>query len=148
MADPLGIAGTAAGLVSLGLQLYGEISKYIKAVNGREEDLRAARQNAEILRKCLNAIKGATASTNITQTASKDAVDECVASCKDELKQLGDLLARLRGPESPADTLSAKIMKKGKQLMYPFHKDNIVDLEKRLASTNDVLQTALHALGM
>lgn len=32
--------------------------------------------------------------------------------------------------------------------MYPFHKDSVVDLEKRLGSTNDVLQTALHALGM
>ncbi|EQB57837.1 hypothetical protein CGLO_01988 [Colletotrichum gloeosporioides Cg-14] len=148
MADPLGIAGTAAGLVSLGLQLYGEISKYVKGVKGREEDLRAARQNAEILRKCLNAIKGATASTNTAQTASKDAVDECIASVKDELKQLEDLLTRLRGSEAPANTLSAKARKKGRQLLYPFHKDSIVDLEKRLASTNDVLQTALHALGM
>ncbi|KAH0427141.1 hypothetical protein CcaCcLH18_09888 [Colletotrichum camelliae] len=148
MADPLGIAGTAAGLVSLGLQLYGEISKYIKAVKGREEDLRAARQNAEVLRKCLNTIKGATASTNLTQTASKEAVDECVVSCKEELKQLEELLTRLRGSTVPADTLSAKVKAKGRQLMYPFHKDSIVDLEKRLASTNDVLQTALHALGM
>lgn len=148
MADPLGIAGTAAGLVSLGLQLYGEISKYIKAVKGREEDLRAARQNAEILRKCLNAIKGATASTNLTPTVSKDAVNECVASCIDELKQLEELLTRLRGSTAPADTLSSKFKAKGRQFIYPFHKDSVVDLEKRLASTNDVLQTALHALRM
>ncbi|KAF4485453.1 hypothetical protein CGGC5_v008467 [Colletotrichum fructicola Nara gc5] len=76
MADPLGIAGTAAGLVSLGLQLYGEIFKYIKAVNGREDDLKAARKNAEILKKCLLAIKGTTALTNIAHMATKDAVDE------------------------------------------------------------------------
>ncbi|KAF0324191.1 hypothetical protein GQ607_008621 [Colletotrichum asianum] len=148
MADPLGIAGTAAGLVSLGLQLYGEISKYIKAVKGRDEDLRAARQNAEVLRKCLNAIKGATSSTNVAQTASKDAVEECVASCIDELKQLDQRLTRLRGSTTPADSLSAKVKAKGRQLMYPFHKDDIVDLERRLASANDVLQAALHALGM
>ncbi|CAI0655254.1 unnamed protein product [Colletotrichum noveboracense] len=148
MADPLGIAGTAAGLVSLGLQLYGEISKYIKAVKGREDDLRVARQNAEVLKKCLNAIKGATSSTNIAQTASKDAVEECVASCIDELKQLDELLTHLRDSTTPADSLSAKVKAKGRQLMYPLHKDDIVDLEKRLTSTNDVLQTALHALGI
>ncbi|KAF5500273.1 hypothetical protein CGCS363_v007494 [Colletotrichum siamense] len=148
MADPLGIAGTAAGLVSLGLQLYGDIFKYIKAVNGREDDLEAARKNAEILRKCLIAIKGATASTNIAQMATKDAVDECVASCKDELKQLEALLTRLRGPEAPAETLSARTRERGRRLMYPFRKDSIAELETRLASTNAVLQTALNALGL
>lgn len=148
MAEPVGITGTAAGLVSLGLQLYSEISKYIDAVKGRKRDLEAARRHAKMLQKCLTAIDEATSSTNTTLSASNDAVEACVIACRDELQGLESLVARLRGPTAPADTLSAKAREKGRQLFYPFRKDSIIELEKRLASTNDVLQTALHALGM
>ncbi|TDZ21619.1 hypothetical protein Cob_v005491 [Colletotrichum orbiculare MAFF 240422] len=146
MAEPVGITGTAAGLVSLGLQLYGEISKYIDAVKGRKRDLATASRHAETLRICLTAIDDVVSSNNNSK-AAEDAVDSCMLSCKDEVKELEALITRLRGPISTTpDTFSAKIKEKGRQLSYPFHRESVLMLERRLDSTNGVLRTALHSL--
>ncbi|TDZ32420.1 hypothetical protein C8035_v012279 [Colletotrichum spinosum] len=146
MAEPVGITGTAAGLVSLGLQLYGEISKYIDAVKGRKRDLANASRHAETLHMCLTAIDDVVSSNNNSK-AAEDAVDSCMLSCNDEVKELEALITRLRGPISTTpDTFSAKIKEKGRQLSYPFHRESVLMLERRLDSTNGVLRTALHSL--
>ncbi|TEA12171.1 hypothetical protein C8034_v006580 [Colletotrichum sidae] len=146
MAEPVGVTGTAAGLVSLGLQLYGEISKYIDAVKGRKRDLANASRHAETLRMCLTAIDDVVSSNNNSK-AAEDAVDSCMLSCKDEVKELEALITRLRGPiPTTPDTFSAKIKEKGRQLSYPFHRESVLMLERRLDSTNGVLRTALHSL--
>ncbi|EWY92315.1 hypothetical protein FOYG_05891 [Fusarium oxysporum NRRL 32931] len=46
MAEAFGIDGSAFGTVSLGLQLFNEISKYLDSVEGRDEDLERAKNYA------------------------------------------------------------------------------------------------------
>jgi hypothetical protein len=47
MADPLSIAGTVAGLVSLGLQVCGGITQYLDAIKCLAEELSSARRQVE-----------------------------------------------------------------------------------------------------
>lgn len=148
MAEPVGITGTAAGLVSLGLQLYDGINKYLGAVKGRQKDLDSARRLAETMQKCLRAINEAKESTTDASVTVSDAVSDCVFSCENELKALEALVTRLQGSTTPAETLSAKAKEKARKYTFPFHRDSILELEGRLHSTNQVLQTALHALGL
>ncbi|KAL0939995.1 uncharacterized protein CTRU02_206605 [Colletotrichum truncatum] len=148
MAEPVGITGTAVGLVSLGLQLYGEISKYVNAVKGRKGELDSARRHAETMQKCINAIDDATSSRKNANATTNEAVDICVNSCINELKALEAVVLSLKDPDAGADTLSSRLKGKGKQVAYPFHREKLLELEKRMISTNEVLQTALHAFGM
>ncbi|KAK2006021.1 hypothetical protein LZ32DRAFT_570907, partial [Colletotrichum eremochloae] len=149
MAEPVGITGTAAGLVSLGLQLYGEISKYLSAVKGRQKDLDRARRHHQTLQMCMDAIAAATPSSRRNNTQIDVALKACILSCESELRALEALVARLQGPSTPTSgVLSAKLREKGRQYAFPFHRDSILELERALESTNGVLQTALQTLDL
>ncbi|KAK2025518.1 hypothetical protein LX32DRAFT_567856 [Colletotrichum zoysiae] len=148
MAEPVGITGTAAGLVSLGLQLYGEISKYLNAVKGRQKDLDRARRHHQTLQMCMDAIAAATSSSRGNNAQTNAALNACVLSCESELSALKALVDRLQGPPSAAGgALSTKLREKGRQYAFPFHRESILELERMLESTNGVLQTALQTLG-
>ncbi|KAK2054671.1 hypothetical protein LY76DRAFT_522066 [Colletotrichum caudatum] len=149
MAEPVGITGTAAGLVLLGLQLHGEISKYLNAVKGRQKDLDRARRHHQALQMCMDALAAATSSSRGNNAQIDAALNTCILSCESELSALRALVDRLQGPSTPAGgALSAKLREKGRQYAFPFHRESIIELEKTLESTNEVLQTALQTLGL
>ncbi|KAK1960719.1 hypothetical protein LY78DRAFT_685417 [Colletotrichum sublineola] len=149
MAEPVGITGTAAGLVSLGLQLYGEISKYLSAVKGRQKDLDRARRHHQTLQMCMDAIAAATSSSRGNNAQADAALKACILSCESKLRALEALVARLQGPSTATGgVLSAKLREKGRQYAFPFHRESILELERTLEFTNGALQTALQTLDL
>ncbi|EQB47718.1 hypothetical protein CGLO_13105 [Colletotrichum gloeosporioides Cg-14] len=142
MAEPVGIAGTAAGLVSLGLQLYGEISSYLAAYEGRQQDLDFAKLQCDNLKRCIDAINSA------ALPRTSDALTASLQSCQKELNALNDLVKGLQGPSTPSTTLSKKLREKGKKLAYPFQREGLRELRERLESTVPVLQLATQTLGL
>ncbi|KAI6762490.1 hypothetical protein HG530_008470 [Fusarium avenaceum] len=146
MADPIGITGTAVGIVSFGLQLYTGVSEYLDAVKGREEDLRQANTYAKTLWTSLKSIEDATGNIDSHRTIPKDAVEECKVSCEIELKSLDSLLKDLRGSPVDPTSLASSAKSSMRKLSYPFKKKSITKLEEKLNSTNNVLKIALLAL--
>ncbi|KAF4915201.1 hypothetical protein CGCVW01_v010389 [Colletotrichum viniferum] len=142
MAEPVGITGTAAGLVSLGLQLYGEISSYLAAYKGRKQDLDFAKLQCDNLKRCIDAINSA------ALPPTSDALTASLQSCQKELDALNDLVKRFQDPSSPAATLSRKLRERGKKLAYPFQREGLRELKERLESTVPVLQLATQTLGL
>lgn len=142
MAEPVGITGTAAGLVSLGLQLYSEISSYLAAYKGRQQDLDFAKFLSDNLKRCIDAINSA------SLPPTSDALTASLQSCQKELDALNDLVKELQGIFTPAATLSEKFREKGKRLAYPFQREGLRELKERLESTVPVLQLATQTLGL
>ncbi|KAF5598053.1 hypothetical protein FPCIR_3326 [Fusarium pseudocircinatum] len=75
MAEPVGITGTAIGIVSFGLQLYTGISKYLDAVKGRDEDLKYAKQHTNILRDYLSSLEETLQTIGSDSTVARHAVE-------------------------------------------------------------------------
>ncbi|KAK2038410.1 hypothetical protein LZ31DRAFT_570154 [Colletotrichum somersetense] len=149
MAEPIGITGTAAGLVSLGLQLYDETSKYLDAVKGRQKDLNRVRRHHQTLQMCMDVTAAATSSSRGSNAQANAALKACVLSCESELRALEALVAPLQGHSTPVGgALSAKLKEKGRQDTFPFHRQSILELERTLESTNGVLQTVLQTLDL
>ncbi|KAF6803109.1 hypothetical protein CSOJ01_11127 [Colletotrichum sojae] len=145
MAEPV---GTAVGVLSLYLQLYTTITKSLDAVGGRDRDLTSARYQAQTLRQCLSLIDSVVSQARKRHATASDAVDAWISACETELKALEALVVRLQGSTTPAATISGKAKAKAKKYTFPFRKESILELEKRLLSTHQVLQTDLHALGL
>jgi hypothetical protein len=146
MAEPVGITGTAVGIVSFGLQLYTGISKYLDAVKGRDEDLQQAKQHANIFQASLKAIGEMIPKVKDDYATAKHVVEECKRSCEAELKALEALLKDLQGPLGLLDGPIAKVKGSMRKWSYPFKKNNITRLEERLESMNSFLKTALSTL--
>ena len=150
MADPVGIAGTAAGLVSLGLQLYGGISKYLDAVRARDEDLAFAEQNLEHLKRTIDDVQAASSRWEGICPNSSPPVVKAVNWCRTQLDALQQLLSELQRNTDGASGSDRKaaLRAKRKQYAYPFKRESISKLEKRLQISSDALQRALQVLGL
>ncbi|KAF4961417.1 hypothetical protein FGADI_271 [Fusarium gaditjirri] len=145
MAEPVGITGTAVGIVSFGLQLYTGISEYLDAVRGRDEDLQSAKQYAMVLRNYLKSIEETMNAIGNDYTVARYAVEQCKSSCETELKGLEELLQQLTG-RSTDPAICGQAKNSLRKFTYPFKKKNITRLQERLNSTNSVLNMATLAL--
>jgi DNA anti-recombination protein RmuC len=148
MADPLSVAGLAAGVVSLGIQVCGGITKYLDALDCREQDILSAKQQNECLRKALQVVEASLARLQRDHSAAAAAVQDCLDSSKQELSALNDFVTQLAGSGQPSTGRRGRIKAEGRKLLYPFHRSKLEQLESRLRNANATLQVALQALGL
>ncbi|KAG4291750.1 hypothetical protein FPRO06_13003 [Fusarium proliferatum] len=146
MAEPVGITGTAVGILSFGLELYTGISEYLDAVKGRDEDLQSARQYTKMLRDNLVSIEVAISAIGSEYTVARSAIEQCKSSCETELKGLEVLLLELKGPMVEPNSRTEQAKNSLRKFSYPFKKKDIARLQDRLSLTNNALHTAALAL--
>lgn len=146
MAEPVGIAGTAVGIVSFGLQLSTGISEYLDAVKGRDEDLQSAKQYAKMLRDNLVSIEAVVGAIGSEYMVAKYAIEQCKSSCETWLKGLQVLLLELKGPMVEPTNRTDQVKNSLRKFSYPFKKKDIARLQDRLRLTNNALHTAALAL--
>ncbi|KAG4262739.1 hypothetical protein FPRO03_10102 [Fusarium proliferatum] len=146
MAEPVGITGTAVGMLSFGLQLYTGISEYLDAVKGRDEDLQSAKQYAKMLRDNLVSIEVAISAIGSEYTVARYAIEQCKSSCETELKGLEVLLLELKGPMVEPTNRTEQVKNSLRTFSYPFKKKDIARLQDRLSLTNNAFHTAALAL--
>ncbi|KAF4973339.1 hypothetical protein FSARC_317 [Fusarium sarcochroum] len=146
MAEAFGIAGSAFGAISLGLQLFQQISQYLDDVEGRDEDLRQAKNYAKLVQTSLIALHGAVVYATTNKFATEDAINQCETSCAVAIDSLLKAAEEVKGPDAVSNSRITKAKDLYVKLKYPFKKQNIKDLEKRLLYTNNFLQTALTVL--
>ncbi|KAI3573145.1 hypothetical protein IWW34DRAFT_888444 [Fusarium oxysporum f. sp. albedinis] len=146
MAEAFGIAGSAFGTVSLGLQLFKEISQYLDDIDGREEDLKQARNYANNIHLSISALGLAISNAPTNDPNAKAAIDSCKASCVAAVDNLLAIVKELRGPIPSPNSHTAKAKELCAKLKYPFKKQNVEKLEEHLSRTNSALQTILHVL--
>ncbi|KAH7216090.1 hypothetical protein DER44DRAFT_170006 [Fusarium oxysporum] len=144
MAEAFGIAGSAFGTVSLGLQLFKEISQYIDDIDGREEDLKQARNFATNIQVSINALDVAISNAPTDDPTTNSAIGSCRDSCVSAVNNLLALVKELRGPIiSIPNSNAARAKGLCAKLKYPFKKQSIEKLEENLSRTNSALQTIL-----
>jgi hypothetical protein len=144
MVEPIGLLGTGVGIVSLGLQLYGELKKYVDSYTGREEQLSKALASIEILHQSLNAIRDVLPDFDSEQRVTNDVVRSCLQSCKDDMLLLQ---TELRKHEAlPYTDLNGRFREVKKKLQYPFSQNALVELNSRLERILASLYLAIDGL--
>lgn len=147
MADPLSIAGGAVGFVSLGLTACKSIISFYETYKDQDEETNGLVRKSEELRIVLEALKGhlpqlehshpelvKSITTSIDFfVKSLDSLDPAVAKCR-KSKDSGDVIERLRTSLSRA--------------AYPFRRDTILNLNRRVNDCRDSLSFALTTLGL
>jgi len=146
MSDPISIAGTASGLVSLGIQVYGGLNTYLNAVKSRDEDLASARRLADSLRASLRVIDASIQTLQQRYTTPTDTVTKCLQACQTELHALETLLADIEDSNAKSTGLKGKLKDGKKKLSYPFHQPTLHKVEASVSRVNAVLQTAIQTL--
>lgn len=146
MAEPIGVLGTAVGVVSLGIQVYQECKQYLGTVRSREEELGKTSAHLERLRESLDVISAAIPAFENEHRSPSTIVTSNLQSCMAELQFLQ---AELQKHElTPQTDLKGKLKEVRKILRYPFHRPDLDRLESRLERIIDVLSVAIDGLGL
>lgn len=149
MADPLSITASVAGLVSLGIQVVGGITKYLEAVREGKNDVASVKAQVARTQDLLTLVVkvAAKAEPNHSTTAAflKD-----FASVQPELQALEELARKLDTPQPPQQSheVLGKVYVRAKRLTYPFHRPTMDRLQSQLARVNSMLQAAIQVAGL
>ncbi|KAK8074083.1 hypothetical protein PG994_004982 [Apiospora phragmitis] len=144
--DPVSLAGSVAGLASLGIQVTSGITTYLDAVKCRDEDLVTIRRQNAALRALVAAIKAT--STAIPQL-SQDVVaaaTQSIQTCTEDLDALEAFISHLSGSDISTWRLGLKYQ--ARKLHLAFDRSKINQLSRRIFQSKATLQLAVGELGL
>ncbi|KAK6844420.1 hypothetical protein PG995_014530 [Apiospora arundinis] len=146
MANPLSLAASVAGLVSLGLEVTRGTSSYLDAIKYRSGELSWARQQNDVLANTIDVIEK---STDRLEHVSPDAAAVATRSldlCKNSLNTLESFVAQLA--DSNVRTWRSRLKDKAAKLHYAFDRPKVQQLSARVSQTSSTLQLAVDGLGL
>lgn len=149
MSDPLSIAASVAGLVSLGFQVVGGITQYLDAVRERKGDVASAKAHVFRTQELLKRVDVVAARVEPTHGTTA-AFLKGFASVQPELQALDNFVRSLDGKKvsSPNHEILEKVHVQAKKLTYPFHRPTMDRLESGLVHLNGTLQSAIQVSGL
>ncbi|KAF7533697.1 hypothetical protein G7054_g6868 [Neopestalotiopsis clavispora] len=148
MADPVSLAGTAVGIASLAIQLFSGVTSYVDRLKCQKEDLNAVNRKLLDFRASINAIEAAEKRRRDNHSAPQPALHQCLQTCKAELSALKLFWEKYRDEGANVTDLRHKVKTKVKEMSYPFHRENLTQLETRLDQATQTIILALQAIHM
>ncbi|KAK6856593.1 hypothetical protein PG995_006780 [Apiospora arundinis] len=142
--DPLSLAASVAGLVSLGIQVTGGISTYLDALKCRDEELEVIRRQNVALRSTITAIETTTSAIQTLPHNTATAAAQGIKSCTDDLGVLEAFVAQLSG--SDLSTWRLRLKDKSRRLHYAFDRPKISQLHTRIGQSKATLQLVVAEL--
>lgn len=135
------LAGTAVGIISLGLQVCQGIVSYSQAWRGYDEEIQNARNKAQALRMPLKTLRDTVEELQQTRPEVAADLEEQAMSMQSSIEKLKKVVDRFKPAQSEAfpDKVRAQL-KKG---VYYFQKDTLQDVQNHLDQIQNVLQTSL-----
>ena len=147
MAEPVGIIGTAAGIVSLGLQLCGTLKEYRDDVKYRDAYVIKALGNLEFLQQLLNRFQSILPDLEKEHIASTQIVATILQRCEAELKAMEGEVNEHAPTVTPSDR-KEKMRETMKKLSFPFARQELDKLASRIDRLNSLLSLALQELNL
>lgn len=150
MADPFGLAASAAGIVSLGLQVYTGVSSYVEGIKDRKTELSAVTRQANTLQTAVNVLQDAIPRINAALTISGSPVVPALKLVEEELWALRLFLVALQEQHVPDQTsdFATTLKQQKNKFSFPFHRPTLEKLQKKLESANNALQTGLQVVDL
>lgn len=150
MTDPFSVAGSAVGVVSLGLTVCQGLIDYYEAYRSQDEEAEGIVQRLEGLSNTLEILQDRTGKLGSAHTATTQNVEKRIIACASGIKKLEKLLGEFQ--QTPAATagssFSSKVETQGRKALYPFRRSTIKNLDETVRALESSLMLAVLALQM
>jgi hypothetical protein len=140
MSDPLSVAGSAVGVVSLGIHVCQSLVAYLRSIHGRRQEVANHLREAQGLISVFSLINEVLPRLDQQRCADSLLIQQCLFNCQGQLVDLRLLLCKLIGTPDPSD-IKGKMKEAGRAVLYPFR-------EGELTSIHRSLQSLLHNLSL
>jgi hypothetical protein len=137
MSDPLSTAGSAVGIISVGLKVCSEIYTYSKAWQGYNEDIQNLGSKASGLRLPLKRLRDFIEDIRLTDAELADDLEEKALDLRDNVARLREKLDKYK-PRGDNWTQTQL-----RRAAHPFRKDTLREMNDNLNSIEQTLYTAI-----
>lgn len=145
MADPVSGAGTAVGVISLGIQVCQGLMSYYENWKSFDDDIAHLYAKSNKLRITLENLEYTLPKLRHSNANVMTDVEEKIVSSLKEIGKLEKALNKCRSSVS-ANTIQQKGYRLLQKTFYPFKKATIQELENNVTDLEHNLKTSLHSL--
>jgi len=137
MADPLSLAGSAAGLLSLGIQVSQALVEYYASYRSQNENVARTTEKLEILSGIFQDLQELNQRKfRPDEQALVDKILDSINKCEDFINELQEEHQKIT--KNPANGVKATIKTAGRRLIYPF-RESTLKIRKRSTKPVDPL---------
>lgn len=148
MPDPVSIAGTAAGLISLGIQVTQSLVEFYNAYKSQDSVIAAMVERLECLSdtfQCLEkTLSGRSVHTEIDEQNLIKNIGICIKNCDELIHKLQKKCQKLH--KASSNGIVAAVRVAGRQVSYPFKLSTLEKLNEDIEEIRDNLSSALDVL--
>ena len=145
MADPASLAGTAIGVVSLGIQVTQGLVKYYKAWAGQKAEINDILSNLEHERDILGLLQVRLNEVPQEHALEVQRVEDSIVRAEHKFRGLDNILQRCK--QTPASTDVKDCARNAvRSVLYPFKQDTIRDLRVHVGEVGRILALAIEIL--
>lgn len=147
MADAVGAAGTAVGVVSLGIQVCQGLYTYVETVRARDAELEHAFNQLRDVTGLLQQLQDLLPkieSLSVVDVEAARKLEQCMTHSQSSIDALQKMLQSLE--KIPATDLKGKVKDFGRMLSFGFKQDGLVSLQEKVSALALNVQIALQIL--
>lgn len=149
MADPFSVAGSAVGMVSLGITICQGLATYygqFKSFHGEVDDITCRVENLHtVLKLLLKTLTNPVVSGTFSKSECTTVAIDAILRCWQRLQKLEKTLEQCRTSPS-GNTLKSKFQIN--RLLYPFRRETMMALVEIISGLQANLDTALYMLNL
>ena len=150
MPDPLSAAGSAAGLISLGILVIQSLLDFYQACNRKDSELRKIIKRLDSLLDILYCLKKGVEDRKSKATADDHKllknVEASIKDCEELIRELQDVCQKFKPSSDNPGGVKTAVRVAGHQVEYPFRQSTLQKLDEDIGDLRAHLSTALDVL--
>ena len=144
MADPLSVASSAVGVISLAITTCQGVISYYNSWETQDQSIGDAKGKIERLCSSLSALEEILPKISSSSTIAAE-VEQCVLSCKEGTARLQKFLRKCRENAAPLN-FRDRLQDCRQRAIFPFRQSSLDSLREIVRDLEDSLGTALQVL--
>jgi hypothetical protein len=149
MAEALGIASGAAGIVALGLEITQGLLKYYAAWRDQDKDIKAMYGSLTILSNVLSQLQHRIQTPAIIDIEAKENVEKSIESVLENLRSLETELEKIKTAEpSMQEGVRVEMRRHVLRMKYPFKAETLRNIRDNTTEARSNLLLAVQVMQM
>jgi hypothetical protein len=140
------VAGTAIGVISLGIQVCQGLVSYYQAYRGQDEKIRDILCDVRALSNTLEAAHACLSKADSARLVAISQAEDSIVACAVAIDRLEQLLKRCRQTTSPTATASEQIQLAFRKAAFPFRQSTIQDFSETVKGLQANVSLAIQTL--
>lgn len=148
MSDPLSVAGSAVGIISLGIQVCQGLIQYVDAIRGQQRDVDDCMDEVRLLLAVFKSLEQTITRIEIDSPENAKSLLEHLRQAEAKLGSLEEVLTEVGIPVNTSSSIKGKVKETYRAAIYPMKKSKLEGARRNVQSILSILTTALQTVDL